>query len=169
MATLISEPARPKPITPDTYERALSVGAILLLVAAIVAVGRGYADWPRIPMFVWAHLAMIFIALALTRVMLLRRRGDARHRKLGWVWLSAMMLTAFISLLIDNPHLNRFSYIHILSVFVLIQAPMIAYKARTHKIKSHRLNVRAMVTGALLIAGFFTFPFDRLLGHWLFA
>jgi hypothetical protein len=26
-----------------------------------------------------------------------------------------------------------------------------------------------LATGALLIAGFFTFPFDRLLGHWLFA
>jgi uncharacterized membrane protein len=33
----------------------------------------------------------------------------------------------------------------------------------------HRRGVRAMVTGALLIAGFFTFPFDRLLGHWLFS
>ena len=169
MATLINETAHSKPITPDTNERALTVGAILLLVAAIVAVGRGCADWPRIPMFVWAHLAMIFVALALTPVILLRRRGDARHRKLGWVWLSAMMLTAFISLLIENPHLNRFSFIHILSVFVLIQAPLIAYKARRHKINSHRFNVRALVTGALLIAGFFTFPFDRLLGHWLFA
>jgi hypothetical protein len=26
-----------------------------------------------------------------------------------------------------------------------------------------------MVLGALLIAGFFTFPFNRLLGHWLFS
>ena len=25
------------------------------------------------------------------------------------------------------------------------------------------------ITGALLVAGFFTFPFDRLLGHWLFG
>jgi uncharacterized membrane protein len=36
-------------------------------------------------------------------------------------------------------------------------------------VKRHRRSVRAMVTGALLIAGFFTFPFNRLLGHWLFS
>jgi uncharacterized membrane protein len=33
----------------------------------------------------------------------------------------------------------------------------------------HRRGIRAMVLGALLIAGFFTFPFDRLLGRWLFG
>ena len=33
----------------------------------------------------------------------------------------------------------------------------------------HRGSVRGMVTGALLVAGFFTFPFDRMLGHWLFS
>ena len=36
--------------------------------------------------------------------------------------------------------------------------------ARTHKVALHRSSVRGMVTGALLIAGFFTFPFGRLLG-----
>ena len=29
--------------------------------------------------------------------------------------------------------------------------------------------VRGLVIGALLIAGFFTFPFNRLLGSWLFS
>jgi len=29
--------------------------------------------------------------------------------------------------------------------------------------------VRGLIIGALLIAGFFTFPFHRLLGHWLFG
>jgi uncharacterized membrane protein len=29
--------------------------------------------------------------------------------------------------------------------------------------------VRGMVTGALLVAGFFTFPFGRMLGAWLFG
>ena len=39
--------------------------------------------------------------------------------------------------------------------------------ARRHDIARHRKIVRGMVTGALLIAGFFTFPFHRLLGQWL--
>jgi uncharacterized membrane protein len=28
---------------------------------------------------------------------------------------------------------------------------------------------RGMVLGALLVAGFFTFPFGRLMGRWLFG
>jgi uncharacterized membrane protein len=169
VATLATGATRRHPFAADVYERVLAIGAIVLLGCVVVAIGRGYADWPRIPATVWAHLFTIIVALALTPVMLLRPRGDAPHRKLGWIWLSAMMLTAAISLFVENPHMNRFSYIHILSVFVLIQAPMIAHAARKHNIKSHRRGIRAMVTGALLIAGFFTFPFDRLLGHWLFA
>lgn len=30
-----------KPITPDTYEKVLAVGAVLLLVAVVVAIARG--------------------------------------------------------------------------------------------------------------------------------
>ena len=41
--------------------------------------------------------------------------------------------------------------------------------ARRHQHARHRAVVRSMVAGALLIAGFFTFPLDRLMGHWLFG
>ena len=44
---------------------------------------------------------------------------------------------------------------------------MIWWSARNHRLDRHRAMVRGMVTGALVIAGFFTFPFGRLLGHWL--
>jgi uncharacterized membrane protein len=169
MATLAAETPRKHPYAADTYERALAIGAIVLMGFVVVAVLRGSASWARVPMTVWAHLATMMVALALTPVMLLRPRGDKGHRQLGWIWVTAMILTAFISLLIENPHLNRFSYIHILSVFVLVQVPFTVHAARKHNVKRHRTGIRAMVTGALLIAGFFTFPFNRLLGQWLFG
>jgi uncharacterized membrane protein len=50
-----------------------------------------------------------------------------------------------------------------------VQVPLIVFYARRHEWKRHRSAVRAMVAGALLVAGFFTFPFGRLLGTWLFA
>ena len=80
-----------------------------------------------------------------------------------------MLLTAALSFGIRLSGHGGLSVIHLLSAWVLIQAPMIWWTARTHRIARHRRLVRAMVTGALLIAGFFTFPFDRLLGHWLFG
>ena len=46
---------------------------------------------------------------------------------------------------------------------------MIVWRARTHRVAAHRRSIRGIVIGALLVAGFFTFPFDRLLGSWLFG
>jgi uncharacterized membrane protein len=101
--------------------------------------------------------------------MLLRPRGTKAHRQLGWIWAGAMGLTALISLFVRNANPGGFSIIHVLSFWTLFQVPLIVWSARTHNVKRHRRSVRAMVTGALLIAGFFTFPFNRLLGHWLFS
>jgi uncharacterized membrane protein len=55
----------------------------------------------------------------------------------------------------------------LLAAWMLIQVPLIVIHARNHHHDKHRGAVRSMVTGALLIAGFFTFPFGRLLGNWL--
>ena len=101
--------------------------------------------------------------------MLLRPRGDRKHRQLGWVWCAAMFLTVFDSLWVRVINPGHFSYIHALSLFTLVQVPLIVLRARRHDWQRHRRSVRLMVTGALLIAGFFTFPFGRLLGHWLFG
>jgi uncharacterized membrane protein len=167
MATLAAP--QPRTLAPDLFERILAVGAALLLAAVVGALGKGQADWPRVPALVWAHLLTIVVAVALTPVMLLRRRGDRRHRALGWVWVTAMLLTAASSFFIRDINDGGFSFIHILSAWTLFQVPLIVWSARTHNVRQHRSSVRGMVTGALLVAGFFTFPFDRMLGHWLFS
>ena len=171
MATLAPEavPRRraAKPLAPDLYEKLLSVGAVLLLVAVAIALVKGRADWPRVPLVVWPHLLTIVLAVALTPVMLLRRRGDRQHRVLGYVWIAAMLATAASSFFIRST--GAFSWIHLLSIWTLVQVPLLWWRARRHDVAAHRSGVRGIVTGALLIAGFFTFPFDRLLGHWLFA
>ena len=149
-------------------DRLLAGAALLLLACVLAALFRGHAEWSTVPVVVWPHLATIMLALALTPVMLLRRKGDTRHRALGYVWVAAMFGTALLSFAIRQPD-GSFSIIHILSVWTVIQVPLIVWRARKHKIVQHRRAVRGMVVGALLIAGFFTFPFDRLLGHWLFA
>jgi uncharacterized membrane protein len=167
MAGLATDRTVPKPLIPDGYERLLAIGAIVLLGCVAAAVIRGQAEWGRVPAIVWAHLATIVIALALTPVILLQRRGTQRHRTLGKIWAGSMILTAGLSLFVRLSNHGHFSLIHLLSVFTLVQVPVIVWSARTHRVARHRSAVRAMVTGALLIAGFFTFPFGRLLGHWL--
>lgn len=169
MATLAPRDAAAKPLSADGFERFLAAGAALLLAAMVTAIIKGADDWARIPGNVWLHLATIATALMLTPVMLLRRRGDRLHRRLGWLWVAAMLGTALVSFDIRLTNRGGFSVIHILSVWTMIQVPVILWSARTHNVRRHRSSVRGMVFGALLIAGFFTFPFNRLLGQWLFS
>ena len=175
MATLA--PPRTTTLAPDLFERVLAVGAVVLLAAVAVvllaavavALVKGRAEWAVVPNLVWLHLLTITVVVALTPAMLLRRRGDRRHRTLGWIWVTAMLTTAASSFFIREGNDGGFSVIHILSGWTLVQVPLIVWSARTHNVRQHRSAVRGMVAGALLVAGFFTFPFDRMLGHWLFS
>ncbi len=159
---------------PPWHERLLSdwllaAASVILLACVVAALVRGQMDWPRIPALIWAHLATICLALALTPVMLLRRKATTSHRTLGYVWVASMFGTAALSFGMRYSNHGSFSFIHIISVFTVIQVPRIVYYARRHEVAKHRRAVRGMVLGALLVAGFFTFPFNRLLGHWLFT
>lgn len=172
MATAATAPAampRKLSIKPDTFDRVLAAASLILLAALVTALARGRAEWASIPTIVWAHVATIFIAVTLTPVMLLRRRGDRLHRVLGWAWATSLALTALLSFGIRGINQGSFSLIHILSAWTLVQVPLLVWHARRHNHAKHRGAVRGMVIGALLIAGFFTFPFGRLMGHWLFG
>jgi uncharacterized membrane protein len=154
----------------------LGMASLLLALFAIAAIVRGRAEWAQVPLLVWVHLATILTATLLTPVMLLRRKGDRRHRRIGYVWIAAMIATAATSLFFNTRvpaghgvFSGDFSVIHLLSVVVLAQVPVIVISARAHNIVRHERAVRALVIGALLIAGFFTFPFNRMLGAWLFG
>lgn len=161
--------ARANPLAPDKYERFLAVGAAVLFGCMVAAILRGQAEWARVPALVWLHLATIAVALALTPALLLQPRGVRRHRRLGTIWVAAMIATAILSLFIRDSNPGHFSVIHIISAGVLILVPRAWWSARQHRVAAHRSAIRGIVTGALLVAGFFTFPFDRLLGHWLFG
>lgn len=168
MATLASRShPRPKPITPDTYERALAAGAIILLGVVLTAIARGSAHWHDVHPVVWFHLGTILVALALTPILLLNRRGTSQHRRLGWAWAIAMFATALGSLFIRKATGTGWSPIHVLSGLTVVLVPFLVLKARRHDVSGHRRAVRGTVTGALIIAGFFTLPFGRMLGRWL--
>jgi uncharacterized membrane protein len=165
-------PSAPPPrlsLKPNSFDRILSAAALLLLACVLTALARGRSQWAEVPAIVWAHISTILLALVLTPVMLLRRRGDRLHRRLGWVWATAMALTAALTFWIRGINHGALSLIHILSAWTLVQVPVIVWAARTHNLVRHRRAVRGMVAGALIIAGIFTFPFGRLMGRWLFG
>ena len=158
-----------RPLLPDMLEKICGLLALVLLGFVIAAVLRGRPEWGTIPWIVWPHLATITIALAITPVMLWRRRGDQFHRQLGWIWAICMFTTAVLSFKLHFINHGRLSVIHVLSVLTIVGVPVLVIAARRHDIKRHRGQARGFVVGALLVAGFFTFPFNRMLGGWLFG
>lgn len=157
------------PLAPDRFEKALALGALVLLAALVAALLRGRSQWAELGFYIWVHLATIAAALVLTPILLLRRRGDRTHRRLGWTWAALMFGTALISFKIRLNTPGELSWIHLLSVLTIVLVPTIVLSARKHRIGLHRNFARGTVIGALLLAGFFTFPFERLLGRWLFG
>ena len=158
-----------KSLDPDTVERVAGLGALVLLSVVVAAVWRGMPHWGELPITIWIHLAAMVVVLVLTPVLLWRRRGTRAHRQLGWIWSIAMLVSAADSVLVKTVNPGHFSPIHLLSALVLVSVPLAVFNARRHKVASHRRTMRALTIGALLIAGFFTFPFGRLLGRWLFG
>lgn len=153
----------------DLFDRVLSLGAIALLLATLVAVARGRADWSLLTVSVWLHLGTVALALALTPAILLRRRGDRLHRALGWAWSLTLIVTALVSFAIRFNTPGRLSWIHLLSVTTLVLVAALVLAARARRQALHRGIARTTVVLTLLVAGFFTFPFGRLLGRWLFG
>jgi uncharacterized membrane protein len=158
---------------PNTLLAGLSA---ILAFAALVAVSKGQGQWGKVPPLVWLHLLTVVTATVLTPIQLLRAKGTANHRVLGYLWAGSMFLTAAISLTFKSGKPDSlgvfsgdFSVIHILSVIVLIQVPRLVIAARNHDHAAHERGVRGIVIGALLIAGFFTFAFNRMLGDWLLS
>jgi uncharacterized membrane protein len=157
----------PASIKADTLEKIVGYMALLLLAAVMAAIIRGFDQWALLPWQLWLHLITIIIALAITPIMMLRKRGDTLHRRLGWIWSVSMFVTAIVSFGIGFQGKTGFTPLYILSVLMIVQVPLLVYTARGKNIISHRRHARGMIIGGLLIAGIFTFPFNRLLGAWL--
>ena len=150
---------------PQKIDYLLSVGVAAMLAAMLTALTRGQAEWNQLPWPMWVHIGTLAVALTLTPIMLLRARGDTLHRQLGYVWLTAMVSTALVSFLIPPP--GSISPIWILSILTLWVSFQILRTAQQHRWEKHRFHVRGIVIGGLLLAGFFTFQFDRIFDRWL--
>jgi len=69
-----------------------------------------------------------------------------------------MLIVAISSLFIHEIRLwGRWSPIHLLSILVLVTVPLAVLHARRHEVSQHRMAMLMLFSGALVIAGVFTF------------
>ncbi|MBU2980854.1 DUF2306 domain-containing protein [Lentibacter algarum] len=115
------------------------------------------------------HLAAALASVALTPVMLMRRKGDRLHKALGRLWVVAMAATALSSFWISTIKLwGAWSPIHILSVITLISLVLAVRRARAGDIRGHKASLIGAILG-LLGAGLFTLVPGRILSRTLLA
>lgn len=114
------------------------------------------------------HLSAAITALLVGAFQLTAPKGTGRHKKIGWLWLSAMSTTAITSFGLHGFATHaRFSVIHLLSVWILICVVAAVYFARTKQIKRHRRFTVGAYVG-LIMAALGTLAPGRLISTWLF-
>ena len=117
-----------------------------------------------------AHALAALAALALGTVQFAGRKGNGRHRTLGWIWVVLLAVVALSSFgITDFRQFGPFSAIHGLSILVLLLLPRAVLRARARRIESHRWSMIGLYVGALLIAGAFTLTPGRIMHRVLFG
>jgi uncharacterized membrane protein len=116
------------------------------------------------PLVIVVHAFAAMTAFALGLVQLVAPKGTLPHRVLGWIWAALMLAVVISSFGIHTIRsIGPFSPIHALSLFTLAMLPLALLHARRHRAAHHGLAMVMLFTGALVIAGAFTFYPGRIM------
>lgn len=116
------------------------------------------------------HAFVALAAFLLGVVQLTAPKGTIPHRAVGWTWVVLMTVIAVSSFWIHGFRIiGPFSPIHLLSIFTLVMLPLAIMHARRHNVSRHRNAMISIFTGALVIAGLFTFAPGRIMHAVLFG
>ena len=113
------------------------------------------------------HLAAVVPAIPLGAWVLFRRKGGARHRMLGKMWLALMVTGAVSALWIRHLSGGSLSAIHLLVPIVLVTAWRAVAAARRGDIVAHKRGLVILFTTGLLIPGLIALLPGRLMWLWL--
>jgi uncharacterized membrane protein len=110
------------------------------------------------------HAFAAMTAFALGVVQLAAPKGTLPHRTIGWTWVALMVVVSVTAFWIHEIRLwGPWSPIHLLSIFTLVTLPLGVLYAKRHRVANHRNVMIAIFTGALVIAGLFTFVPGRIM------
>jgi len=119
------------------------------------------------------HLVAAMISLVLGAWQLIAARGGARHRIVGRVWVLAMAVTAITSFGITGKlgwaWLGGYSWIHGLSLWILVSLTMAVLAARRRAFLAHRGWMTGSYVGLVTAGVFAAIAPGRVVGHWLFV
>lgn len=143
-------------------------------VACTMAVTRAIAGWAPAhggthEIAVMLHVGTVIPAVPLGAWLMLARKGTARHKQLGKLWVLLMLITACASLFIQQLNPGSFSPIHLFVPLTFHAAWKTIATARRGDIAAHKKTLFGFYLGAMIIPGLFAFMPGRLMGTWLFG
>lgn len=97
------------------------------------------------------HLAFGLLALMVGALLMAGRKGARMHRILGWGWVLAVGIVAASSLFIRVVNPGHFSFIHILSGYVIVALPLAVAAARRHEVERHRRYMTGLFYGGFAV------------------
>jgi len=110
------------------------------------------------------HAVSAMAAFALGIVQLAAPKGTLPHRTVGWIWVALMAIVCVTAFWIHEIRMwGPWSPIHLLAIFTLVMLPLAVVHARRHRVDGHRRAMIGIFTGALLVAGAFTFYPGRIM------
>ncbi len=121
-----------------------------------------------VPIQIHAYAALAAFVLGV--VQLARVKGTTGHRALGYVWVVLMLAVALSSFWIQELRVwGPWSPIHLLSILTLAMLPLGLWYAHRHIVRGHKLTMLGLFSGALVIAGIFTFAPGRIMYRVVFG
>jgi uncharacterized membrane protein len=122
------------------------------------------------PLAIQIHAFAALAAFALGIVQLAAPKGTLPHRTVGWTWVALMAIVSITAFFIHELRLwGPWSPIHLLAIFTLVMLPLAVLHARRHAVQQHRWSMIGIFTGALIVAGLFTFVPGRIMHAVLFG
>lgn len=115
------------------------------------------------------HLATISAAFVIGSWMMMRPKGTPPHRVLGMSFIVLMLVSAVSTFWVRGIANGGFSYLHLLSIFVLVALPYAWIMARRGRLRAHRCTMIGVYAGGIWIAGLFTLLPGRLLHKVVFG
>ena len=116
------------------------------------------------PWVIQTHAFSAIAAFTIGIVQLAAPKGTIPHRLIGWSWTALMLSVAVSSFFIHQIRLwGPWSPIHLLSILVLVTLPLAVLHARRQEVRQHRTAMLMLFSGALVIAGAFTFLPGRIM------
>lgn len=96
------------------------------------------------------HATAAAISLLIGGYQLARRvKGDAIHRRLGWLWVTAMTFVATSSFAIHEIRHGQLSLLHVLSIVTLASLIVGIIRIRRGQVSGHRAAMRGSWYGLL--------------------